>query len=99
MQKVKAGVVGVGQMGQYHVGVYSELFNVQLVGIADCDRTRALTMAERYNTQAFEHYYDLLDAVDVVSIAVPTSLHYTVARDFLKAGVHVLLEKPIAHTM
>ena len=69
MEKVKAGVVGVGQMGQYHVGVYSELFNVQLVGIADCDRTRALTMAERYNTQAYEHYHDLLDAVDVVSIA------------------------------
>ena len=99
MQKVKAGVVGVGQMGQYHVGVYSELFNVELIGIADCDRVRATTIAERYNTQAYADYHELLGAVDVVSIAVPTSLHYTVARDFLKAGVHVLLEKPIAHTM
>jgi predicted dehydrogenase len=99
MQKVRAGVVGVGQMGQYHVGVYSELVNVELVGVADRDRARAISIAEKYNTRAFEDYHALLDAVDVVSIAVPTSLHYTVARDFLKAGVHVLVEKPIAHTM
>lgn len=99
MQNVKAGVVGVGQMGQYHVGIYGELFDVDLVGIADCDRDRALVLAEKYNTQAFEDYHELLDRVDVVSIAVPTSLHYQVASDFLKAGVHVLLEKPIAHTM
>ena len=39
MQKVRAGVVGVGQMGQYHVGVYSELFNVELVGVAARLRT------------------------------------------------------------
>jgi predicted dehydrogenase len=99
MQKVKAGVVGVGQMGQYHVGVYSELVDVELVGVADSDYARATTLAQKYNTRAYEDYRDLLEAVDVVSIAVPTSLHYTVASDFLKAGVHVLLEKPIAHTM
>jgi predicted dehydrogenase len=99
MQKVKAGVVGVGQMGRYHVGVYTELFNVELVGVADTDRTRAEALAEKYNTLAYDDYHELLDQVDVVSIAVPTSLHYRVASDFLKAGVHVLLEKPIAHTM
>jgi predicted dehydrogenase len=99
MQKIKAGVVGVGQMGQYHVGVYSEFFNVELVGVADTDYARAVALAEKYNTQAYDDYHDLLGKVDVVSIAVPTSLHYRVANDFLKAGVHVLLEKPIAHTM
>jgi predicted dehydrogenase len=99
MQKVKAGVVGVGQMGQYHVGVYSEIFNVDLVGIADSDQTRVVTIAEKYNTSPLTDYHDLLGMVDVVSIAVPTSLHYAVARDFLQAGVHVLLEKPMTHTM
>lgn len=98
-QKVKAGVVGAGQMGQYHVGIYGELFNVDLVGIADCDRRRVSTMAAQYNSRAYTDYRDLLGQVDVVSIAVPTSLHYAVTRDFLTAGVHVLLEKPIAHTM
>ncbi len=99
MENLKAGVVGVGQMGQYHVGIYGELFDVTLVGIADPDSERAQAIADKYGTRAYRDYRELLDCLDVVSIAVPTSLHYTVARDFLKAGVHVLLEKPIAHTM
>ena len=98
MQKVRAGVVGVGQMGQYHVGVYSELFNVELVGVADCDQDRVTAIAEKYKTIPVTDYHELLGAVDVVSIAVPTSLHYRIARDFLEAGVHVLLEKPMTHT-
>ncbi|MGE3537003.1 MAG: Gfo/Idh/MocA family oxidoreductase [Candidatus Tectimicrobiota bacterium] len=99
MQKVRAGVVGVGQMGQYHVGVYSELFNVHLVGIADCNADRGAALAEKYNTVSYTDYHDLLGLVDVVSIAVPTSLHYPIARDFLDAGVHVLLEKPVTRTL
>src|SRR5215831_18333282 len=99
MQKVRAGVVGVGQMGQYHVGVYSELFDVELVGIADCDRDRVTTIAEKYNTMPTTDYHDLLGTVDVVSVAVPTSLHYRIARDFLEAGTHVLLEKPMTNAL
>ena len=99
MEKVKVGVVGVGQMGRYHVGVYSELFNVELVGVADKDQTRAKALAKQYNTQAYNDYHDLIGHTDVVSIAVPTLLHHMVASEFLKAGVHVLLEKPIAPTM
>lgn len=99
MQRIRAGVVGVGQMGQYHVGVYSELFNVELVGVADCHQERGTAVAEKYNITPYTDYHDLLGAVDVVSIAVPTSLHYEIARDFLEAGVHVLLEKPMTHTL
>ncbi len=99
MQKVRAGVVGTGQMGQYHVGIYSELYDVELVGIAESDRLRGLSVAGKYNTALYDDYRDLMGRVDVVSIAVPTSLHYAVAKEFLEAGVHVLLEKPIAHTM
>src|SRR5215471_11002690 len=45
IQKVRAGVVGVGQMGRYHVSVYSELFNTELVGVADCDQHRVTAIA------------------------------------------------------
>src|SRR5256714_14714252 len=99
MQKIRAGVVGVGQMGQYHVGIYSELFNVELVGVADCDEDRVTAIAEKYNTIPVTDYHELLGAVDVVSIAVQTSLNYRIAHDFLEVGVHWLLEKPMTHTL
>ena len=98
-QKLRVGVVGVGHMGRYHVGLYSELPDVDLVGVADINHDCAHSTAQQYNTTAYTNYHDLIDEVDAVSIAVPTSLHHPVAKDFLDAGVHVLLEKPIAHTM
>jgi predicted dehydrogenase len=96
---VRAGVVGVGQMGRYHVGVLAELAQVELVGIVDVDPQRIQHLADTYNTTALTDYHDLLGEVDVVSIAVPTTVHYEVAREFLDAGVHVLIEKPIAPTL
>lgn len=91
----RAAVIGVGHMGQYHAGVYSELFQVELVGVADTNKQRCVEVAERYNTRAFPDYHDLLDQIDLVSIAVPTGLHFQVVRDCLEAGVHVLVEKPL----
>jgi predicted dehydrogenase len=96
---MRAGVVGVGQMGRYHVGVLAELPQVELVGIVDVDPKRIQQLAETYNTTGLTDYRDLLGEVDVVSIAVPTALHYAVVHDFLDAGVHVLIEKPIAPTL
>jgi predicted dehydrogenase len=86
-------------MGRYHVGVLAELPQVELVGIVDIDRERIQSLAETYNTAGLTDYRDLLGEVDVVSIAVPTALHSEVAREFLDAGVHVLIEKPLAPTL
>jgi predicted dehydrogenase len=86
-------------MGRYHVGVLAELPQVELVGIVDVDPERIRQLAETYNTSGFTDYRDLLGEVDVVSVAVPTVMHYGVAREFLDAGVHVLIEKPIAPTL
>ncbi len=99
MGGIRAGVVGVGHMGQYHVGVYAELFEVDLVGIVDIQAHRVKEIARKYNTRGYTDYTELLDKVDIVSIAVPTSLHYKIAKDFLQAGVHVLLEKPMTHSL
>ncbi|HSF29884.1 MAG TPA: Gfo/Idh/MocA family oxidoreductase, partial [Candidatus Tectomicrobia bacterium] len=60
---VRAGVVGVGQMGRYHVGVLAELPQVELVGIVDVDPTRIQHLAETYNTSGFTDYRDLLGEV------------------------------------
>ena len=94
---MKVGVIGVGVMGQNHVRVYSELPNCKLVGIADINETLAESVAQKYHTQAFYDYKDLIKTgVEAVSIAVPTSLHSEVASFFLGKGVHCLVEKPIA---
>jgi predicted dehydrogenase len=82
-------------MGHYHVAVYSEIPDVELVGIVDIDKERVRRLAAQYNTTPYTDYKTLIGKVDLVSIAVPTDLHYPVAKDFLSQGTNVLLEKPI----
>ncbi|MFQ5693183.1 MAG: Gfo/Idh/MocA family protein [Nitrospinota bacterium] len=98
-ERVRAGVVGVGHMGRYHVGVYHELPQVDLVAVADLDSDKAAAMAAQYHTRPLSDYREMLGEVDVVSVAVPTALHYAVARDCLEAGAHVLVEKPVASSV
>ncbi|OGV95773.1 MAG: oxidoreductase [Nitrospinae bacterium RIFCSPLOWO2_02_FULL_39_110] len=86
-------------MGQYHVGVYSEIPDVRLIGIADINETRGKEIAEKYNTKSYGDYKKLLGKVDVASIAVPTSLHYKIAKDFLQAGTNILIEKPMTRSI
>ncbi len=95
---LKVGVVGLGAMGQHHVRLYSEFHNsklIELVGVADTDPYRAKEIGEKYHTKYYADYHGFLGKVDAVSIAVPTTLHYQVAMDFLEAGIHCLVEKPI----
>jgi UDP-N-acetylglucosamine 3-dehydrogenase len=95
---IRVGVVGLGAMGQHHARLYSKS-KCKLVGVADIDQQRTLEIAEKYNVDSFGDYRELIGKVDAVSIAVPTSLHHKVAMDFLKKGVHCLVEKPIALTL
>jgi len=98
-QKIRAGVVGAGHMGQYHILAFMELWDVELLGIADTDMTKAQEVAGTYGIQAFADHRELAERVDVVTVAVPTEHHYAVARDLLEAGVHVLVEKPMTPTL
>ncbi|KMP11796.1 oxidoreductase [Candidatus Nitromaritima sp. SCGC AAA799-A02] len=94
MALCKVGVVGVGKMGEYHVGVLSEMREAELVGIVDKNEERARTIADRYEVPCYSNYKDLFGKIDSVVVAVPTSLHYSIGKDFLSAGIHTLLEKP-----
>ena len=96
MVKLRAGVIGVGHLGQHHARLYASLPDSTLVGVVDQDHDRAAVIAQKHGVQVFRDPADLLKQVDVVSIAVPTSGHYAVAKACLKAGKHVLIEKPIA---
>ncbi|OIB57182.1 Gfo/Idh/MocA family protein [Natrialba sp. SSL1] len=95
---VRAGVIGVGSMGQNHARVYNELPGVDLVGVTDHDASVAQQVATEYGTAALE-FDALLSECDVVTVAVPTHAHYETVSTCLDAGVHVLVEKPIAQTV
>lgn len=97
-KKVRVGVVGVGYLGRFHALIYSRMPQVDLVGVVDTDAERARQVAQEAGCQAFANQDELLGRVDAVSIVAPTSLHLQCARPFLERGVHMLLEKPIAHT-
>lgn len=98
--RIRAGVVGAGHMGQYHILALAELpWEVELVGVADADPARARRVAEIYGIQVFPDHRALAAHVDVATVAVPTARHFEVSRDLLDAGVHVLVEKPLTPTL
>ncbi len=99
MDKVRVGVVGVGHLGSIHAKDYARLDNVKLVGVCDCNLERALEIGKRFRTASYADYEELFEKIDAVSIVVPTSLHYNIAKDFLKHNIHVLIEKPVTKTL
>ena len=99
MSKVRAGVIGVGRMGTYHVGILSELDKVELFAVVDFDSMSRHIIEKNYETLGFDNNRDIYDKVEVAIVAVPTGMHYSIAKDLLNAGIHVLLEKPCANTL
>src|SRR5712691_8559665 len=96
MKRLRMAVVGVGHLGKEHARILAGLPEVELIGIADVNLEQAQAVARRLGTQAFTDYWPLLNLVDAASIAVPTSLHVAVAREFLRRGIPLMVEKPIA---
>ncbi len=99
MEKIRSGVIGVGSMGRHHVRVLAENECIELIGIADTDETRASELADKYRCAYHLNYHALLEKqLDLVVVAVPTSLHEEVGIAAIQAGAHVLIEKPIANS-
>jgi len=98
---MNAAVIGVGNMGRHHARVYTELPGVKLVAVVDSNDKIGREIAEKYGCQYYPDYEKLLkhEKVDVISVAVPTSLHKQIAIAFLERRIPVLLEKPIADTI
>ncbi|MBI3319310.1 MAG: Gfo/Idh/MocA family oxidoreductase, partial [Candidatus Omnitrophica bacterium] len=97
---VRVGVVGVGHVGALHAHVYAKLRGLaSLVAVCDINPARAREVAGRFHCLAVSDAHELIGRIDAVSIAVPTSLHHAVGTTLLQAGIHTLVEKPIATTL
>lgn len=99
MEKLYTAVIGVGHLGSKHAKAYTNIENVNLVGVCDTNEEKGRKIAKKYHTTYYPDYHELFDKVQAVSISVPTFLHYKIAKDFLANGIHVLIEKPITKTL
>lgn len=93
---LRMAVVGTGALGQHHARILSQLPGVDLVAVSDTRPEIGRAVAEKCETLYVKDYRNLFGEVDAVSIVVPTFAHYPVASEFLKRGIPVLLEKPLA---
>jgi predicted dehydrogenase len=96
MSATRVGVIGAGSLGFHHARILREVAGAEMMGIFDADAARAATVSAELGVRAFETRDALLEAVDAAVVAVPTTAHAEVALAALDAGVHLLIEKPIA---
>jgi predicted dehydrogenase len=99
MQKIRAAVIGVGYLGRFHAQKYAQAAQCELVAVSDARQEARDKVAAEVGAQSVADYRELLGKVDAVSVVTPTPAHFSIARDFLAAGAHVLVEKPITETV
>ena len=95
MKKLRVGVVGVGHIGENHARIYSELPNAEFVAIRDTDLVQSAENAQKFGVQPTNSLDEFAGLVDAASVATPTCSHFSIARDLLARGKHLLIEKPM----
>jgi len=93
---IKTAVVGVGAFGRQHARVLSSLPGAELAAVVDTDNARAQAVAKEFGCETVPDQRALAGNVEAAIVAVPTARHAEVGTALLEAGIHVLLEKPIA---
>ena len=99
MNALRAAVIGVGYFGSRHADKLARLPGVKLEYVVDADRAQAEAIAAKTGARAAADFRDVLGAVEIATVAVPTQAHAEVAEGLLAAGIHVLIEKPLAASL
>jgi len=101
-RKLRVAAIGVGSLGRHHARNYAELARegrIEFIGACDVNVETLAQIGNDNNCKVFSDWNELLEQVDVVSIATPTETHCEIACAFLEKGKHALVEKPIALTL
>ena len=99
MREIRTGVIGAGGLGYHHVRILRDLPGSKFAGFFESRAERAEQVSAELGVRAFPSVDELLDAVDAVTIVVPTPAHHAVAQRVLARGIHALIEKPLAATL
>jgi len=99
MTRLRMAVIGVGHLGQHHARILAGMPDVELVGVADANPEQARMIAAKLGTTPYDDAAQLVSRVDAVSVVTPTVHHHAVAAEFLRAGIPVLVEKPVCRTV
>ena len=99
MNRLRTAVIGVGHMGRFHAEKMAASGAAELVAVVDADGARAADIATAVGCAHATDYRALLASIEAACIAVPTERHFEVVSACLEAGVHVLVEKPLARTL
>ena len=97
-EKIPCAVVGVGYLGRFHAQKYAQLPEAHLLAVVDANAGAREAVARETGAEPVADHRELLGRVTAVSVVTPTAAHFRIARDFLEAGAHVLVEKPITET-
>ena len=98
-QAINVAVIGVGHLGKWHADKYAASADCNLVAVVDTDLNAAQAVADKHGAEAVTDYQAILPRIDAISLVVPTSAHYPIAKACLEAGKHCLIEKPITETV
>ncbi|MBI2079577.1 Gfo/Idh/MocA family oxidoreductase [Candidatus Micrarchaeota archaeon] len=96
---MKIGIIGTGWMGKNHIRIYNDLRGVEEIFIVDINNSAARQVANQFSVQVAGSIDELLQKVNLASVCVPTASHHEVVKKVLNAGVHCLIEKPVASTV
>ncbi|MCH8924211.1 MAG: Gfo/Idh/MocA family oxidoreductase, partial [Planctomycetes bacterium] len=99
MTKLRLAVVGAGYLGRFHARLAAGLEGIELVAVIDPDREAREAVATEAHCAALAHHREVLDRVDAIVLAAPTPLHHQIGCELLRAGKHLLIEKPLASTL
>jgi len=95
---MKVGLIGCGRIAKTHVGIYNTLRGVNVVAVSDADINKARDFANLHKIdKTFSNYKDLFEIkdLDFVDVCTPTSTHQSIVCDASRAGLNVLMEKPM----
>ncbi|MCA9248405.1 MAG: Gfo/Idh/MocA family oxidoreductase [Planctomycetales bacterium] len=96
MEPVRLAVVGAGHLGRIHARLATQLEDAQLVAVVDSNEAARTAVAADTGAEPLEDYRQIIGSVDAAIVATPTVTHRKIAGELLQAGIHTLVEKPIA---